>query len=219
MLVEEVLSRSRRGMSAYRNSRLLPDPGRSVSFTRPRCCVRAVGATVAGPALPTSCRTSMHLDGYSQPLQLIHATAEVPVTIHDLRGLSREGEIDAQALAYVEHEQSTGFDLAAAPLLRIAAHLESDPVLADERSVPSARGSGEPDGPSISLLMELLGAYQALRDGREPAGYEVPSVPLRRLPSPPSRVALSVIREDPGLLAAFWSTPISPLSPACQLGW
>ncbi|MFF1909988.1 amino acid adenylation domain-containing protein, partial [Kitasatospora sp. NPDC058218] len=117
-------------------------------------------------------RTSMHLDGYSQPLQLVHATAEIPVAIHDLRGLS-QAEIAEQARAYVDQENRTGFVLASAPLMRFAAHVESDQAW----RLTVSHLHVITDGWTInSLLMEFLGTYQALRDGLEPAAYEVPSV-------------------------------------------
>ncbi|MEV0537923.1 amino acid adenylation domain-containing protein, partial [Kitasatospora sp. NPDC050463] len=117
-------------------------------------------------------RTSMHLEGYSQPLQLVHAEVEIPVAIHDLRGLS-QAEIDEQARAYVEQENRTGFVLTSAPLMRFAAHVESDQAW----RLTVSHLHVITDGWTInSLLMEFLGTYQALRDGREPAAYEVPAV-------------------------------------------
>ncbi|MER6401920.1 condensation domain-containing protein, partial [Kitasatospora sp. NPDC001603] len=117
-------------------------------------------------------RTSMHLDGYSQPLQLVHADVEIPVAIHDLRGLS-QAAIAEQARAYVEQENGTGFELTTAPLMRFAAHVESDQAW----RLTVSHLHVITDGWTInSLLMEFLSTYQALRDGLEPAAHEMPSV-------------------------------------------
>ncbi|MFF1910028.1 condensation domain-containing protein, partial [Kitasatospora sp. NPDC058218] len=117
-------------------------------------------------------RTSMHLDGYSQPLQLVHATAEIPVAIHDVRGLT-EAEVTALTLAYVEQEHRNGFELTAAPLLRLSVHVESDQAWRLTFSHIHAITEG---WSYHTLLMELLACYRSLRDGLEPAAYEVPSV-------------------------------------------
>ncbi|MEV0538058.1 amino acid adenylation domain-containing protein, partial [Kitasatospora sp. NPDC050463] len=117
-------------------------------------------------------RTSMHLEGYSQPLQLVHAEVEIPVAIHDVRGLA-EAEVTALTLAYVEQEHRNGFELTTAPLLRISVHVESD----DAWRLTFSHIHAITEGWSYhTLLMELLACYRSLRDGREPAAYEVPSV-------------------------------------------
>ncbi|MGW4898058.1 amino acid adenylation domain-containing protein, partial [Kitasatospora sp. NPDC004240] len=118
-------------------------------------------------------RTSMHLDGYSQPLQLVHAAAEIPVTVHDLRGSTAEQRAE-HGRAFAAAENAAAFELTAAPLMRIAAHLESDESWYLTLTYPHAIT----DGWSVnSMLMELLGDYQALRDGREPAAQA--PVPVR----------------------------------------
>ncbi|MEU4733432.1 condensation domain-containing protein, partial [Streptomyces sp. NPDC023588] len=70
-------------------------------------------------------RTSMHLGGYSQPLQLVHATATLPVTLHDLRGMNTAAQHTALR-AFAAEEQSTAFELTETSGFRIAVHLESD---------------------------------------------------------------------------------------------
>ncbi|MFC5663712.1 amino acid adenylation domain-containing protein, partial [Kitasatospora misakiensis] len=117
-------------------------------------------------------RTSVHLDGFSQPLQLVRATAEVPLAVHDLRGLA-DAERAERAGAYVAAERAAGFDLAAAPLLRIAVHVEGD----DAWRLTASHLHAVTDGWTLnSLLMELLDCYRAVRDGVAPAGYEPPAV-------------------------------------------
>ncbi|MFD9394251.1 amino acid adenylation domain-containing protein [Streptomyces sp. NPDC060000] len=117
-------------------------------------------------------RTTMHLDGYSQPLQLVHGTVGIPLDVHDLRGLTAERQTE-RSIAYVEDEHAVGFDLAVGPLLRIAVHLESD----DAWRLTFSHIHATTDGWTVnSLLMEILTRYRTLRDGGEPAAYEVPAV-------------------------------------------
>ncbi|WP_051735487.1 non-ribosomal peptide synthetase [Streptomyces sp. NRRL B-3229] len=148
-------------------------------------------------------RTSVHLTGWSQPLQFVHADAEIPLTVHDLRGLSAE-EQDRRAKEYVEGEHAAGFELTAAPLLRIAAHIES----ADAWRLTASHLHAVTDGWTLnSLLMELLDVYRALRDGQEPGGYEAPAV----------RYADYVAAEQAALSdagdQAFWQAVVDGHSP------
>ncbi|MER6401860.1 amino acid adenylation domain-containing protein, partial [Kitasatospora sp. NPDC001603] len=164
MLVEMLAAQ---GGSTYRNinSFRLPD---ALSFS-PDVLRQAVDTVVARHDI---LRTSMHLDGYSQPLQLVHATAEVPITTHDLRGLT-EAEVTERTTAYVEQERATGFDLTAAPLLRIAAHVESD----QSWRLTFSHIHAVTEGWSYhTLAMEIVTLYRSLRSGEEPTAYEVPAV-------------------------------------------
>ncbi|MFD9397194.1 condensation domain-containing protein, partial [Streptomyces sp. NPDC060000] len=117
-------------------------------------------------------RTSMHLDGFSQPLQLVHGRVEAPLAVHDMRALSPEAQ-EELALGFAAAEQSAGFELTAAPLVRIAVHLESD----EAWRLTFTHIHAITEGWSYhTLLMELLDVYRSVRDGREPAAYEVPAV-------------------------------------------
>ncbi|GAA3036814.1 hypothetical protein GCM10020000_13110 [Streptomyces olivoverticillatus] len=110
-------------------------------------------------------RTSMHLSGYSQPLQLVHETAEISVTMHDWRGLDAP-ELDRARREYAEQEWAAGFDLATAPLLRIAAQLEEEGAWRLTLSHCHAITEG---WSYHSMLMEIQTCYRQLREGREPA--------------------------------------------------
>ncbi|WP_345017459.1 amino acid adenylation domain-containing protein, partial [Streptomyces shaanxiensis] len=117
-------------------------------------------------------RTSMHLDGFSQPLQLVHATAVLPVTVHDWRGLDA-AEQRRLGRVYADEDRTAGFDLGRAPLLRIGVQLESDTAWRLTLSHCHAATEG---WSYHSLLMEILDCYRDLRDGREPAAFEAPAV-------------------------------------------
>ncbi|MEU4733435.1 condensation domain-containing protein, partial [Streptomyces sp. NPDC023588] len=116
--------------------------------------------------------TSVHLSGYSQPLQLVHAAADISVTEHDLRGLdaAEQQRIGAE---FAEQERARGFELDSAPLLRIRAHIESDAAWRLTVSHCHAMTEG---WTLNTLLMELVECYRHLRDGGELPAYEAPSV-------------------------------------------
>ena len=70
-------------------------------------------------------RTSFSLSGGSQPLQLIHHDAPVPLEVSDIRGLPAEEQ--AQKVdAWFAGEKSRKFDYAKPPLLRFQIHQLSD---------------------------------------------------------------------------------------------
>jgi len=70
-------------------------------------------------------RTSFALKNYSEPLQLVHKNATLPVTIDDLRHLPAS-EQDNIVNAYVEKQKRLRFDLARPPLLRFHIHRRTD---------------------------------------------------------------------------------------------
>ena len=70
-------------------------------------------------------RTSFDLSSYSEPLQLVHKEAELPVQFEDLRVFS---SVDQQEVIrnYTESEQRNRFDLSRPPLLRFCIHRRTD---------------------------------------------------------------------------------------------
>ncbi|WP_405617058.1 amino acid adenylation domain-containing protein [Streptomyces sp. NBC_00076] len=117
-------------------------------------------------------RTSFDMHTYSVPMQLVHAEAGIPLTVHDLRQLDEDGR--RQALRdFVTAERDTVFDLTAAPLLRAAVHMEDD---AGWRLTFTQTHAITEGWSQHSLLTEVVSCYRRLRDGLEPAPYEVPSV-------------------------------------------
>ncbi|OLF05233.1 hypothetical protein BLA60_36860 [Actinophytocola xinjiangensis] len=108
-------------------------------------------------------RTSFALTEYSRPLQLVHASASLPVDVRDLSG--RDGAAVRTALrAFMDTERARPFDLTAPPLLRLTAHTTDDGWWLTVTECHAIL-----DGWSHhSLLMELLGHYRTLLDGDEP---------------------------------------------------
>ncbi|WP_343069732.1 amino acid adenylation domain-containing protein [Streptomyces olivoverticillatus] len=117
-------------------------------------------------------RTSMHLSGYSQPLQLVHAAVELPLAVSDLRELGTDEQRELlRALA--DEECASAVELTNPCLMRVVVHLESD----DAWRLTFSYNHAIAEGWTInSLLMEVVECYQHLRDGRELPVYEAPAV-------------------------------------------
>ncbi|MFF4668238.1 amino acid adenylation domain-containing protein, partial [Streptomyces sp. NPDC001282] len=144
-------------------------------------------------------RTSVALTGYSAPMQLVHAGADVPVTVRDLRGLSEERQ-RRNITGYVADERAHVFDLTAGrPLLRVAAHL-----LGDDWLCTFTQSHAVMDGWSNQLfLVDLVGVYRRLREGREPEPYQHPAV--RFADSVAAELAALESAED----RAYWDGMVS----------
>ncbi|MGN9763518.1 non-ribosomal peptide synthetase, partial [Streptomyces sp. SD31] len=117
-------------------------------------------------------RTSMHLSGYSQPLQLVHATADFPVALRDLRGLDT-AEQERRKAAYVAQEHAVVFELTTAPLMNVSALLETDDAWRLNFTYHHAVSEGWSYN---ALMMEIVECYRRLRDGGEEPEYLAPSV-------------------------------------------
>jgi amino acid adenylation domain-containing protein len=106
-------------------------------------------------------RTSFHLSGFSEPLQLVHRTAEVVMGVDDLRSLSADEKEGALA-AWLEAEQLRRFDWVSPPLLRLHIHRWAD----DEFQFTFTAHHGVIDGWSDSLfLTELFRLYLSFLHG------------------------------------------------------
>jgi amino acid adenylation domain-containing protein len=66
-------------------------------------------------------RTSFHLSGFNEPLQLVHREVELPLVVTDLRHLSATAQ-DTAIDAWMESEKRRAFDWRRPPLLRIEVH-------------------------------------------------------------------------------------------------
>ncbi|WP_128092674.1 non-ribosomal peptide synthetase, partial [Streptomyces afghaniensis] len=118
-------------------------------------------------------RTSVHLDGFAVPLQIVRRAAQAPVSVHDLRTAEDADARERALRSFVATERRRVFDLTAAPLLRVSAHLESDEAwwlgLTESHVLL--------EGWSVnSLYSELLEVYGLLRDGARPEPHQAPPV-------------------------------------------
>ncbi|MCG8925098.1 amino acid adenylation domain-containing protein [Lentzea sp. CC55] len=102
-------------------------------------------------------RTTLDVSRYSEPLQLVHAEAPVPVLVEDLRGLSPEEQADAVADVF-DDNVAARFDLRTAPLFRVTAQHLAD----DAFQLTVAEHHAILDGWSFtSLLTEILERHSA----------------------------------------------------------
>lgn len=113
-------------------------------------------------------RTSFDLASFAEPLQLVHATAELPVGIQDLRELPA-GERERAVHDYMTRERRTLFDIGRPPLLRLFAHVMSDRSwqLTITECHPILEGWGY-----HLLLMDFLTWYRLIRDGKPVPPHE-----------------------------------------------
>ncbi|MFD3806655.1 amino acid adenylation domain-containing protein [Streptomyces sp. NPDC058619] len=124
---------------------------------------RAVASVVRRHSL---LRTSFHLNGFSTPLQLVHATAPSPLRVFDLRGRSA-GEQEEDLRRYAELELRGGFHYGSTDLVRVHLHLLSD----DEYQYSLSYHDAALDGWSVNTVhRDVFSAYFAILDGEEPHG-------------------------------------------------
>ncbi|WP_416706458.1 amino acid adenylation domain-containing protein [Erwinia sp. BNK-24-a] len=103
------------------------------------------------PASHTPLRTSFHWTGYSEPLQVVHATADIDYQIVDLRQL--ETEQRRQAIDdFIAQSKSYRFDPAKGHMFRVSLHRHSD----DELQLTLDFHHAIFDGWSVATLLSSL---------------------------------------------------------------
>ena len=108
-------------------------------------------------------RTSVDLTGFSLPMQLVHGSADLPLTFHDLRGEDAD-EQDRIVRAYTADQGAELFDLTAAPLMRFAVHVLTE----HSWRITFTQSHAVTEGWSYhSMLTELISNYRQLRDETE----------------------------------------------------
>ncbi|WAM30052.1 non-ribosomal peptide synthetase [Myxococcus sp. NMCA1] len=105
-------------------------------------------------------RTSFHLDGYEEPLQLVHREVKPPLRIEDLRHLEPSQQ-DAFLREWVEAERIKPFEWPQAPLLHVAVHRRTDRSVQLTIVFHHATLDG---WSAATLFSELLGRYLELQD-------------------------------------------------------
>jgi amino acid adenylation domain-containing protein len=123
-------------------------------------------------------RSSFALEGFSEPLHVVHRELRVPLEVEDLRGLA-PAEQEAALEAWLAAEQCRGFDWRRPPLLRLRIHRRSDEAFQVTLSEPFL------DGWSVGLfLTELFHRYLLLLPaGSVPAAASLPPLDDRPLAS------------------------------------
>jgi amino acid adenylation domain-containing protein len=121
-------------------------------------------------------RTSFHLDGYEEPLQLIHREVTAPLSIEDLRHLEAARQ-DAFLREWVEAERLRPFDWSRAPLLRFHVHRRTDTTLQLTVIFHHAILDG---WSAASLFSELFGRYLDLLGGSTAPAAPPPAATYRQ---------------------------------------
>lgn len=104
-------------------------------------------------------RTSFDLVNFSEPLQLVHKSAELQVGVEDLRGRP-PSEVEETIAAWIESEMRARVDWTRPPLLRLQVHRRTDETFQFTLCEPFF------DGWSVaSLLTEFFTRYFALLKG------------------------------------------------------
>ncbi|NYT94925.1 non-ribosomal peptide synthetase [Salinispora sp. H7-4] len=143
-------------------------------------------------------RTSFDLSTYSETMQLVHATAELPVAHTNLTGLASHAQ-RAAVDEWLVAERGRPFDIAQPPLLRYHVH----EISADEWWLTHTECHAILDGWShTSVVNELVSIYRRLRTGHQPD----------LAPPPEVRFADFVAAEKRALATSadhgFWATAI-----------
>ncbi|MFZ0751733.1 MAG: amino acid adenylation domain-containing protein, partial [Pyrinomonadaceae bacterium] len=121
-------------------------------------------------ALHSVMRTSFDLVTFSEPLQLVHRTVQIPLQVDDLRALS-PAEQERAITDWLNVDKYRRFDLNNAPLLRFQIHRRTDESLQFTFTAHHAIFDGWSDA---VFLTELLKVYLAILGG----GTLSPAQPL-----------------------------------------
>jgi amino acid adenylation domain-containing protein len=110
-------------------------------------------------------RTSFHIAGYSEPLELVHREAPVHLTVEDLRNVTPD-EQGKRVVQWIEEEKRRPFDRTTAPLVRFHAQVHGDKSFQFIISFHHVCL----DGWSLAaVLTEIFQDYAAFRSGKEAA--------------------------------------------------
>jgi amino acid adenylation domain-containing protein len=114
-------------------------------------------------------RTSFDMVNYSEPVQLVHRTVQLPLEVEDLRGLSTARQEEA-IQQWIESEKRKQFDSARPPLIRFHVHRRTDSSF----QFGMTEHHAILDGWSVAtVLTELFQTYFSLLRG-EPDPGEAP---------------------------------------------
>src|SRR5262249_14460044 len=120
-------------------------------------------------------RISFDLTGYSEPMQLVHKTALLPVVVRDLRHLPFKEQEEALEV-FAESERRNSFDISQPPLMRIHVHVRSN----NTYQVSLTEFHPVSDGWSTtSMFAEILNRMVALLDHRPVPDQAPPSTSFR----------------------------------------
>ncbi|MGK3959181.1 non-ribosomal peptide synthase/polyketide synthase [Sorangium sp. So ce118] len=142
-------------------------------------------------------RTSFDFSQFSEPLQLVHRAASIPLFVEDLSALPAE-EQEAALSAWMEEEKRNSFDPAQPPLMRVYLHRRS----ARTTQLTLSFHHAIVDGWSVAtLLTELMQLFAAFSRGEQ------------RAPRPPSSLFRDFVALERSALASdearrYWAARI-----------
>ncbi|MEH2173669.1 amino acid adenylation domain-containing protein [Nostoc sp.] len=120
-------------------------------------------------------RTSFDLTTYTEPLQLVHKTAILPIQVEDLRHLA-EHEQEEVVARYVKRETKHRFNLSQPPLLRFCIHRRTD----ERFHLTLTECHAILDGWSLtSTLAEIFKSYSVLLNNKTLPIEPPPTVSFR----------------------------------------
>jgi amino acid adenylation domain-containing protein/non-ribosomal peptide synthase protein (TIGR01720 family) len=153
-------------------------------------------------------RTSFHLTGYSEPIQIVHRTARHPLRVTDIRHLTHAQQHEA-LLAWMEEEKVREFDYADPPLLWFQVHIRDADSFQFSLSFHHAIIDGWSDA---TMLIELAISYQAILEGRRPP-FEAPATHYREF------VALERASAQSDDHRAYWHAKLDQATPVIVPRW
>jgi amino acid adenylation domain-containing protein len=140
-------------------------------------------------------RTSFDLTSNSQPLQLVHRSARIPVNFEDISMLS-EDEQEAAIERWMDEEKERKFDWTTPPLLRFQIHVRSEETI----QLTLVEHHAIVDGWSVaSMFAELFKLYFAMLKGEPDAEWAALNTSYR------SYVALEREAAESEVCRAFWT--------------
>ncbi|MBL0696563.1 non-ribosomal peptide synthase/polyketide synthase, partial [Comamonas sp. JC664] len=151
----------------------------------------------------TILRTSFDLEGYSEPLQLVHGQVEPSLRFDDLRHLSKE-EQDVFLREWAETYRRQNFDWTVAPLLHATVHRRTESTLQFTFLFHHAILDG---WSATSVFTELVGRYLELLEGRDTPAEPPLTVTYRQF------VALERDSLASGRDEKFWLDRMSEVEP------
>ena len=146
-------------------------------------------------------RTSFHLTGFSEPVQVVHATVPAPLRVTDLRGLSAD-EVSGRLEADAGDERAAGFHYGTPDLVRIRVHLLDN----DEYQYTLSYHDAAIDSTSVRIIHhDLFDEYLRLTVGDRAGRASLPD------PHPVGYqdfVATERAAVGSAAQAAFWTTTL-----------
>ncbi|GHO60113.1 hypothetical protein KSB_85880 [Ktedonobacter robiniae] len=161
-------------------------------------CLRAALQQLA--AYHAVLRTSFELEAYSEPVQLVHASVEIPLRVADMRQIALT-EQEQSIAQWIEQDKADPFDWRQAPLLRFHVHLRTE----ESFQLSLSFHHSILDGWSVaSLLTELFRSYLALlKQGEQTPSLPPPSVQFRDF------VALERRAIKPDVTQRYWQEKLA----------